>query len=64
MRAFIETNFRMIDMDGDGLVGQTEYVLNCISRVAVDDVRLIQDAYQKLLNVRFVIGHFEVLARS
>lgn len=51
MKAFIETTFRMIDVDGDGVVGQTEFVLNCISRIAVDDVKLIQDAYQKLLNV-------------
>lgn len=55
MKAFIETTFRMIDVDGDGVVGQTEFVLNCITRIAVDDVKLIQEAYQKLLNVRTLI---------
>lgn len=52
MKAFIETTFRMIDIDGDGVVGQPEFVLNCIARIAVDDVKLIQNAYQNLLNVR------------
>lgn len=52
MKAFIGTTFRMIDVDGDGLVGQPEFTLNCISRIAVDDVKLIQNAYQNLLNVR------------
>lgn len=56
MKAFIETTFRMIDVDGDGVVGQTEFVLNCISRIAVDDVKLIQDSYQKLLNVSGMMG--------
>lgn len=51
MKAFIETTFRMIDIDGDGLVGQPEFTLNCIARIAVDDVKLIQNAYQSLLNV-------------
>lgn len=51
MTAFIEANFRMMDGDGDDLVSKNEFRYNCISRVAVDDVKIIDDAFEKLLNV-------------
>lgn len=52
MTAFIEANFRMMDGDGDDLVSKNEFRYNCISRVAVDDVKVIDEAFEKLLNVR------------
>lgn len=51
MKAFIEANFKMMDADGDDLVSRNEFRYNCISRCAVDDVKIIDDAFEKLLNV-------------
>lgn len=51
MKAFIEANFKMMDADGDDLVSRNEFRYNCISRVAVDDIKIIDDAFEKLLNV-------------
>lgn len=51
MRAFIETNFKMIDINGDGLVSKPEFVFNCINRIAVDNVKVVEDAFDSLLSV-------------
>lgn len=51
MKAFIEANFKMMDGDGDDLVSKNEFRYNCISRIAVDDVKTIDEAFDKLLNV-------------
>lgn len=51
MKAFIEANFKMMDGDGDDLVSKNEFRYNCISRIAVDDVKIIDTAFDKLLNV-------------
>ncbi|XP_063700482.1 sarcoplasmic calcium-binding protein, beta chain [Culicoides brevitarsis] len=50
MKAFIEANFKMMDGDGDDLVSKNEFRYNCISRIAVDDVKIIDAAFEKLLN--------------
>jgi len=50
MKAFIEANFKMMDGDGDDLVSKNEFRYNCISRVAVDDIKVIDDAFEKLLS--------------
>lgn len=51
MRAFIESNFKLLDIDNDGIVGIKEYRYNCITRVAIDDVAPIDKAFETLLNV-------------
>ncbi|KAH8395433.1 hypothetical protein KR215_003873, partial [Drosophila sulfurigaster] len=50
MRAFIESNFKLLDIDNDGTVGVNEYRYNCISRVAIDDIAPIDKAFETLLN--------------
>lgn len=50
MKAFIETNFKMIDINGDGVVAKPEFVVNCITRIAVDNVKVVEDAFESLLN--------------
>lgn len=51
MRAFIEANFKMIDVDSDGLIGVQEFRYNCIQRLATDDIKVVDDAFNQLLNV-------------
>lgn len=51
MRAFIEANFKVLDINSDGIVGIEEYRYNCITRIAIDDVAPIDKAFDILLNV-------------
>lgn len=51
MKAFIEANFKMIDIDGDGIIGAKEYRYNCITRIAVENIQVVDDAFNKLLDV-------------
>lgn len=41
----------MIDIDSDGVIGTKEYRFNCITRVAVDNIQTVDDAFDKLLDV-------------
>lgn len=51
MKAFIEANFKMIDIDNDGVIGAKEYRYNCITRIAVDNIQVVDEAFDKLLDV-------------
>lgn len=51
MKAFIEANFKMIDLNGDGVVNANEFCYNCITRIAVDNIQVVRDAFESLLNV-------------
>ncbi|XP_038222448.1 sarcoplasmic calcium-binding protein 1 isoform X1 [Zerene cesonia] len=50
MKAFIETNFRMLDINADGLLGVEEFRYDCVQRMVVDDIKVIDDAFHSLLN--------------
>ncbi|XP_073824522.1 sarcoplasmic calcium-binding protein 1 [Musca autumnalis] len=50
MKAFIESNFKILDINSDGIVGIEEYRYNCITRMAIDDVAPIDKAFESLLN--------------
>lgn len=43
----------MMDIDNDGIVGAKEYRYNCITRIAVESIQVVDDAFDKLLDVRF-----------
>lgn len=51
MKAFIEANFRQIDIDSDGMIGVNEYRYDVVQRMVVEDIKIIDDAYETLLNV-------------
>jgi Ca2+-binding EF-hand superfamily protein len=50
MRAFIEANFKMMDINADGVIGIEEFRYTCIQRLAIADVKIIDDAFNNLLN--------------
>lgn len=57
MKAFIEANFGMIDIDSDGIIGAKEFRYNCITRIAVDNIQVVDDVFNKLLDVNdFIFG--------
>lgn len=62
MKAFIEANFKMIDIDSDGVIGAKEFRYNCITRIAVDNIQLVDDAFNKLLDVNILFFFVESLA--
>lgn len=62
MKAFIEANFKMIDIDNDGVIGAKEYRYNCITRIAVDNIQVVDEAFDKLLDVS--INRFSFSCRS
>lgn len=53
MKAFIEANFKMIDIDSDGIIGAKEFRYNCITRIAVENIQVVDEAFNKLLDVSF-----------
>ena len=55
MKAFIETNFRMIDINCDGIIGIEEYRYDCVQRMVVDDIKVIDEAFNSLLNVSILL---------
>lgn len=57
----------MIDIDSDGVVGTKEFRYNCITRVAVDNIQTVDDAFDKLLDVNiksFCFSLFQFFFKS
>ncbi|GLV34536.1 Sarcoplasmic calcium-binding protein 1 [Carabus blaptoides fortunei] len=50
MKMFIDSNFKMVDLNDDGVIGADEYRFNCVTKFAVDDVDVIDDAFDNLLS--------------
>merc|ERR1712045_286269 len=49
-KVFIDSQFRTIDVDGDGSVGLTEFRVDCVNRMAYKNIAALDAAYNKLLN--------------
>jgi len=49
-KAFINSVFKSIDVDGDGSVGLTEFRVDCVNRMAYKTIGELDAAYEKLLN--------------
>lgn len=55
MKAFIEINFRMIDINADGVIAIEEYRYDCVQRMVLEDIKEIDEAFYSLLNVSITI---------
>jgi hypothetical protein len=51
MKAFIDSNFRLMDINTDGVIGIDEFRYNAIQRLATDNIKVVDDAFANLLNV-------------
>jgi Ca2+-binding EF-hand superfamily protein len=54
MKAFIEANFKIMDINSDGVIGIEEFRYNCIQRLATDEIKIVDDAFNTLLNVSLI----------
>ncbi|XP_072945022.1 sarcoplasmic calcium-binding protein, alpha chain isoform X2 [Epargyreus clarus] len=50
LKAFIESNFKMTDINNDGVMGIEEYRYDCVQRMVVEDIKVIDEAFNSLLN--------------
>jgi Ca2+-binding EF-hand superfamily protein len=50
MKAFIDSNFRLMDINTDGVIGIEEFRYNAIQRLATDNIKIVDDAFNSLLN--------------
>lgn len=51
MKAFIESNFRVVDLNGDGVISADEFRYDCVLRIPVLELDSIDEAYNNLLEV-------------
>lgn len=51
MKMFIDSHFKIVDLNDDGVIAADEFRYNCVTRIAVDNVNILDEAYQNLLNV-------------
>lgn len=58
MKMFIDSNFKMVDLNDDGVISGDEYRFNIITKFAVDDVEVVDEAFNNLLNVSCGRGLF------
>ncbi|XP_011312285.1 sarcoplasmic calcium-binding protein 1 [Fopius arisanus] len=56
MKMFIDSHFKLVDINGqhakiadDGVIAADEFRYNCVSRIPVDSVDVLDEAYQNLL---------------
>merc|ERR1711874_64637 len=46
---FIDSQFRTIDVDGDGAVGLTEFRVDCVNRMAYKNIARYQELYAQFI---------------
>jgi hypothetical protein len=54
MKMFIDSNFKMVDLNDDGVIGADEYRFNCVTKFAIDDIEVVDEAFNNLLSVKMI----------
>ncbi|CAD6208833.1 GSCOCG00010661001-RA-CDS [Cotesia congregata] len=49
MKMFIDSHFKLVDINEDGLIAAEEYRYNCATRIPLDSIEALNEAYQSLL---------------
>lgn len=52
---FLDSNFKMVDINDDGIIDADEYRFSCITKYPIDDVDVVDDAFKSLLNVNICL---------
>ena len=47
----LETNFKMVDINDDGVIDADEYRFRCITKFAIDDVETVDEDFNNMLSV-------------
>ncbi|XP_076167460.1 sarcoplasmic calcium-binding protein 1 isoform X1 [Ptiloglossa arizonensis] len=50
MKMFIDSHFKLVDLNDDGVIAADEFRYNCVTRIPVDNIHILDEAYQSLLN--------------
>lgn len=51
MKLFIDSNFKMVDLNDDGIIDADEYRYNCITKFPIDDIEIVDEAFNNMLSV-------------
>lgn len=54
MKMFIDYNFKMVDLNDDGIIGADEFRFSCVTKFAIEDIDMVNDAFDNLLNVSII----------
>lgn len=57
---FVRTVNKIILFLDDGVIAADEFRYNCVTRIPVDNVNILDEAYQNLLNVRSYDGFLKI----
>ncbi|XP_044738804.1 sarcoplasmic calcium-binding protein 1 isoform X2 [Chrysoperla carnea] len=50
MKMFIDYNFKMVDLNDDGIITADEYRFSCVTKFAIDDIESVDESFDNLLN--------------
>lgn len=56
MKMFIDSNFKMVDLNDDGVIAADEYRFNCVTKFPIDDVEVVDEAFNNMLSVSILSG--------
>ena len=54
LKMMIDINFRMLDLNEDGIIDVNEFRFYCITKFAIDNLEAVNEAFYSLLNVSFI----------
>ncbi|KAF5280831.1 hypothetical protein FQR65_LT14938 [Abscondita terminalis] len=59
MKMFIDSSFKMVDMNDDGIIDADEYRYSCVTKFPIDEIEVVDEAFDNLLSVRACLLYLE-----